>query len=544
MFRNLVSPVLVGREAELAALTAALESRGRRASPRVVLVGGEAGVGKTRLVEEAADARARGRRARALGRVRRARRRGPAVHAARRRAALADARHRARASSTTFVGPGAARAGAAAARARPDRTPAAPRARRAHRAAAGARARRVERLAADRAADARRRGPALGRPLDARPRRAARARAARRARARGRDASAPTSCTAAIRCARCSPAGSGCARSSASSSSASPRDEVAGQLEAILGARAAARAGRARLRALRGQRVPRRGDPRRRAGRRRPGRAPAVAARRAAGPRRAAVRAAQRCCASRRRAAARCPTGCSPRSPALDERELDAALREAVEHHVLVVDETGRGYVFRHTLDARRDLRRHAARASGRRIHAAYARGAVAPTRASPATGATVAAALALHWYGGARPPARAAGLRRGGAAGAPPYAPAEALRHLERALEMWPQVPDAEERCGVDVVEVLRRAGLRRVRRRRARALARAARRGARRARRGRGTRAARAAARGPRAALLDLGAATRPPQRSSGRRALLPAEPPTVARAVRAGVARQPAH
>ena len=40
-------------------------------------------------------------------------------------------------------------------------------------------------------------------------------------------------------------------------------------------------------------------------------------------------------------------------------------------------------------------------------------------------------------------------------------YAPAEALRHLERALEMWPSVPDAEERCGVDVVEVLHRAGL-----------------------------------------------------------------------------------
>ncbi|HSC02650.1 MAG TPA: response regulator transcription factor, partial [Solirubrobacteraceae bacterium] len=35
-------------------------------------------------------------------------------------------------------------------------------------------------------------------------------------------------------------------------------------------------------------------------------------------------------------------------------------------------------------------------------------------------------------------------------------YAPAEALRHLERALELWPGVPDATERCGIDVVEVL----------------------------------------------------------------------------------------
>jgi ATP/maltotriose-dependent transcriptional regulator MalT len=39
-------------------------------------------------------------------------------------------------------------------------------------------------------------------------------------------------------------------------------------------------------------------------------------------------------------------------------------------------------------------------------------------------------------------------------------YAPAEALGHLERALEIWPQVPDAAERSGIDVVEALRRAG------------------------------------------------------------------------------------
>ena len=51
MFRNLVSPVLVGREAELAALTAALESA-IGGEPALVLLGGEAGVGKTRLVVE------------------------------------------------------------------------------------------------------------------------------------------------------------------------------------------------------------------------------------------------------------------------------------------------------------------------------------------------------------------------------------------------------------------------------------------------------------------------------------------------------------
>src|SRR4029453_9093259 len=62
MRRDLVSPLFVGREAELATLTAALDSA-LAGSPTVVLVGGEAGVGKTRLVEEAAGrARAAGAR--------------------------------------------------------------------------------------------------------------------------------------------------------------------------------------------------------------------------------------------------------------------------------------------------------------------------------------------------------------------------------------------------------------------------------------------------------------------------------------------------
>jgi len=64
MRRSLVSPVVVGRDAELAALGAALTSAVSGA-PAVVLVSGEAGVGKTRLVEEA-TARARDAGARVL----------------------------------------------------------------------------------------------------------------------------------------------------------------------------------------------------------------------------------------------------------------------------------------------------------------------------------------------------------------------------------------------------------------------------------------------------------------------------------------------
>jgi MoxR-like ATPase len=66
MRRNLVSPVFVGRAAELALLTAAIDAA-VDAEPSVVLVSGEAGVGKTRLAEEAADARARPGRASSPG---------------------------------------------------------------------------------------------------------------------------------------------------------------------------------------------------------------------------------------------------------------------------------------------------------------------------------------------------------------------------------------------------------------------------------------------------------------------------------------------
>src|SRR5262249_35160031 len=69
-----------------------------------------------------------------------------------------------------------------------------------------------------------------------------------------------------------------------------------------------------------------------------------------------------------------------------------------------------------------------------------------------------VAAALALHWNAAhALPRALEACVEAASLAGG--YAPAEALRHLDLALAIWPQVPDAEQRTGIDVVEALRRA-------------------------------------------------------------------------------------
>ena len=54
MVGTLSSPHLVGRTRELAALEGALQ-RASEGEPEVVLVGGDAGLGKTRLVTEFTD---------------------------------------------------------------------------------------------------------------------------------------------------------------------------------------------------------------------------------------------------------------------------------------------------------------------------------------------------------------------------------------------------------------------------------------------------------------------------------------------------------
>ena len=142
----------------------------------------------------------------------------------------------------------------------------------------------------------------------------------------------------------------------------------------------------------------------------------------------------------------------------LDDASLDAALRDAVEHHLLVIDESGQGYRFRHAL-TRDAIYSDALPRERVRIHAAYAEALSAEPGLVGAEG-SAAAALALHWSAAHDlPQALPAYVEAGRLAAA--YAPTEALRHLEQALELWPSVPDAAERCGLDIVELLRLAGL-----------------------------------------------------------------------------------
>ena len=147
-----------------------------------------------------------------------------------------------------------------------------------------------------------------------------------------------------------------------------------------------------------------------------------------------------------------------------DAEQLVWLLREAVTHHVLAVDEASGGYVFRHALVQeavyddllpvqRGPLHAAYARALGRRVEQ---RDAGAGT-----TGATAVewGQLAYHWYaahdlGQALP----ASVHAGQAAEAA-SALAEALEHYERALALWDQVPEAASRSPLDRVTLLHRA-------------------------------------------------------------------------------------
>ncbi len=148
----------------------------------------------------------------------------------------------------------------------------------------------------------------------------------------------------------------------------------------------------------------------------------------------------------------------------LDVDELEQALREAVANHVLVADNgpagdgsTGDGYAFRHAL-LREAVYHELLPGERSRIHAAYAALLAGPDRAAPDVdqpGRT--AELAHHALAGHDLPlALAASVRAAGEADQR-EAPAELLLHAERALELWRAVPDAEAVAGIDEATVTR---------------------------------------------------------------------------------------
>ncbi|WP_327587600.1 AAA family ATPase [Nonomuraea sp. NBC_00507] len=139
--------------------------------------------------------------------------------------------------------------------------------------------------------------------------------------------------------------------------------------------------------------------------------------------------------------------------------QLVGVLREAVAHHVLSAEEGSESYAFRHALvqEAVYDDLLPVERGP---LHAAYARALSdrIDKRAGSATAAELGQ-LAYHWYAAHDLGAALLACVGAGQAAEATYALAEALQHYERALELWAQVPQAAAQSPLDRVTVLRRA-------------------------------------------------------------------------------------
>lgn len=135
----------------------------------------------------------------------------------------------------------------------------------------------------------------------------------------------------------------------------------------------------------------------------------------------------------------------------VDDVALDGALREAVQHHVLLIngDEV---YTFRHAL-LRETVYLDLLPGERARLHSAYA------DRLASSGGRGAAAALAHHSMEShdlARALAASVDAsHEAQAAGAP----AESLRHLEQALKLWSAVPAGDRPSGMTELELLRSA-------------------------------------------------------------------------------------
>ncbi len=153
----------------------------------------------------------------------------------------------------------------------------------------------------------------------------------------------------------------------------------------------------------------------------------------------------------------------------LDTDELEQALRDAVADHVLVAAPgsatDGDAYAFRHAL-LREAVYHELLPGERSRIHAGYAALLADADRAGTEPGR--AAELAHHAWPGTTcrwrwPPRCGRPVRPTSGT-----APAELLLHAERALELWPAVPDAEAVAGIDEVHGDPLGGLGRQRHRR----------------------------------------------------------------------------
>jgi DNA-binding CsgD family transcriptional regulator/tetratricopeptide (TPR) repeat protein len=142
----------------------------------------------------------------------------------------------------------------------------------------------------------------------------------------------------------------------------------------------------------------------------------------------------------------------------LDDRQLDDALREAVVSQLLVTVPGEDGYDVRHAL-VREVVDADLLPGERVRLHTALADSVTDLLQSGELDWSGSAAEVAVHWYRARDLPRALEWSVRAAVEADGIYAYAEAFRHYGRALELWDRVFDVEARAGVDRVEVLQRA-------------------------------------------------------------------------------------
>jgi ATP/maltotriose-dependent transcriptional regulator MalT len=137
----------------------------------------------------------------------------------------------------------------------------------------------------------------------------------------------------------------------------------------------------------------------------------------------------------------------------VEPAELDATLREAVDRHLVSpADEDGEEYLaFRHAL-VQEAVYGELLPGERSRLHARYGDVLEAGHRA----GDDASPELAYHWFAAHDLPRALAASVEAGRYAASSGAYGDAHRHYERALELWDRVPDAAERTGLDRIALL----------------------------------------------------------------------------------------
>jgi DNA-binding CsgD family transcriptional regulator/tetratricopeptide (TPR) repeat protein len=140
----------------------------------------------------------------------------------------------------------------------------------------------------------------------------------------------------------------------------------------------------------------------------------------------------------------------------IDEAQVHARLREAVERHILTTHAGSDRLTFRHAL-MREAIYESLLPWERTRLHAAFA--AALEVTPSDAGDPSRAAELAYHWYAAHDLSRALEAAVRAAKAFDRVLAPADAHAQYERALELWDRVPDPARLVGLERVELLERA-------------------------------------------------------------------------------------